>query len=178
MVVVLPEGRTEKGLYWEGSQLWRPNERPYALHRNGAAGMARYAAFLWSGDVQNRWETLKNHVPSGINTGLSGIPYWVLISVDSSRPRNTPVKCSSGGSNMAPSVHYSDRTAETGISTCLGAGTLVIPVRRKPPITPRIRRNYGIRRLNRSVRSISSSGIECCPKSIQPCAKRTKPDFR
>src|SRR5262249_43911025 len=70
-----PSRRLRHRMYWEGSQLWRPNERPYALHRNGAAGMARYGAFLWSGDVQDRWETLKNHVPSGINSGLSGIPY-------------------------------------------------------------------------------------------------------
>ena len=63
-------------MYWEGSQLWRPNERPYALHRNGYAGMARYGAFLWSGDVQSRWETLKTHIPVAVNTGLSGMPYW------------------------------------------------------------------------------------------------------
>jgi alpha-glucosidase/alpha-D-xyloside xylohydrolase len=63
-------------MYWEGSQQWRPNERPFALHRNGAAGMQRYGAFLWSGDVQSLWETLKTHVPIAINTGLSGIPYW------------------------------------------------------------------------------------------------------
>jgi len=63
-------------MYWEGSQLWRPDERPYALHRNGYAGMARYGAFLWSGDVYSTWETLKTHVPVAVNTGLSGIPYW------------------------------------------------------------------------------------------------------
>ena len=63
-------------MYWEGSQLWRPNERPYALHRNGYAGMARYGAFLWSGDVRSQWETLKTHIPVAVNTGLSGIPYW------------------------------------------------------------------------------------------------------
>jgi alpha-glucosidase/alpha-D-xyloside xylohydrolase len=63
-------------MYWEGSQLWRPAERPYALHRNGYAGMARYGAFLWSGDVYSTWETLKTHVPVAVNTGLSGIPYW------------------------------------------------------------------------------------------------------
>jgi alpha-glucosidase/alpha-D-xyloside xylohydrolase len=63
-------------MYWEGTQQLRPNERPFALHRNGAAGMQRYGAFLWSGDVQSRWETLKNHVPIAVNTGLSGIPYW------------------------------------------------------------------------------------------------------
>ncbi len=63
-------------MYWEGSQLWRPNERPFALHRNGYAGMQRYGAFLWSGDVQSRWETLRTHVPVAVNTGLSGIPFW------------------------------------------------------------------------------------------------------
>jgi len=63
-------------MYYEGSQQWRPNERPFALHRNGYAGMQRFAAFLWSGDVYSTWETLKTHVPIAINTGLSGIPYW------------------------------------------------------------------------------------------------------
>jgi len=63
-------------MYFEGHQMYRPNERVFALHRNGYAGMARYAAFLWSGDVQSTWETLKTHVPVGINAGLSGIPYW------------------------------------------------------------------------------------------------------
>jgi alpha-glucosidase (family GH31 glycosyl hydrolase) len=63
-------------MYWEGSQRWRPDERPYALHRNGYAGMARFGAFLWSGDVYSTWETLKTHVPVAVNTGLSGIPYW------------------------------------------------------------------------------------------------------
>lgn len=63
-------------MYWEGPQLWRPRERPYALHRNGYAGMARYGAFLWSGDVYSLWETLKTHVPDAINTSLSGVPYW------------------------------------------------------------------------------------------------------
>ena len=63
-------------MYWEGSQQWRPNERPFALHRNGQAGMQRYGAFLWSGDVYTTWETLRLHVPIAVNTGLSGIPYW------------------------------------------------------------------------------------------------------
>jgi len=63
-------------MYYEGSRQLRPNERPFALHRNGQAGMQRYAAFLWSGDVYSTWETLKTHVAVAINTGLSGIPYW------------------------------------------------------------------------------------------------------
>jgi len=63
-------------MYWEAPQLDRPNERPFALHRNGGAGMQRFGSFLWSGDVYSTWETLKVHVPVAINTGLSGIPYW------------------------------------------------------------------------------------------------------
>jgi alpha-glucosidase (family GH31 glycosyl hydrolase) len=63
-------------LYWEGPQMDRPNERPYALHRNGYAGMQRYASFLWSGDVYSTWETLKTHLPIALNTALTGIPYW------------------------------------------------------------------------------------------------------
>ena len=63
-------------MYWEGPQIDRPNERPYALHRNGYAGMQRYGSFLWSGDVYSTWETLKTHVPIALNTALSGIPYW------------------------------------------------------------------------------------------------------
>ena len=63
-------------MYWEGPQRYRPNERPFALHRNGYVGMQRYGAFLWSGDVFSTWETLKTHVPIAVNTGLSGIPYW------------------------------------------------------------------------------------------------------
>jgi alpha-glucosidase (family GH31 glycosyl hydrolase) len=63
-------------MYYEGTLAWRPNQRPFALHRNGYAGMARYAPFLWSGDVYSTWETLRTHVAVAINTGLSGIPYW------------------------------------------------------------------------------------------------------
>lgn len=63
-------------MYWEGPQIDRPNERPFALHRNGYAGMQRYAPFLWSGDVYSTWETLRTHIPIAINTGLTGIPFW------------------------------------------------------------------------------------------------------
>lgn len=63
-------------MYWEGPQLDRPNQRPFALHRNGFAGMQRYGSFLWSGDVYSTWETLQTQIPIAINTGLSGIPYW------------------------------------------------------------------------------------------------------
>jgi alpha-glucosidase (family GH31 glycosyl hydrolase) len=72
----IPSRLVRNRMYWEGPQLDRPNERPYALHRNGYAGMQRYGSFLWSGDVYSTWETLRTHIPIAINTGLSGIPYW------------------------------------------------------------------------------------------------------
>ncbi|MFI5257637.1 MAG: TIM-barrel domain-containing protein [Gemmatimonadales bacterium] len=63
-------------MYWEGTQQLRPNQRPFALHRNAAPGVQRYGGFIWSGDIASRWETLKTHVAVGINTALSGMPYW------------------------------------------------------------------------------------------------------
>jgi len=63
-------------MYWEGTQQIRPDQRPFALHRNASPGVQRYGGFIWSGDVRTRWETLATHVPVAINTGLSGLPYW------------------------------------------------------------------------------------------------------
>jgi alpha-glucosidase (family GH31 glycosyl hydrolase) len=72
----IPSRLVRNRMYWEGPQIDRPNERPYALHRNGYAGMQRYGSFLWSGDVYSTWETLKTHLPIALNTGLTGIPFW------------------------------------------------------------------------------------------------------
>ena len=63
-------------MYWEGPQSDRPNQRPFALHRTGYAGMQRFGGWLWSGDVQSTWETLQVHLPLALNTSLSGIPFW------------------------------------------------------------------------------------------------------
>ena len=66
---------TRNRMYWEGSQLFQPNVRPFALHRNGYAGLQRYG-WLWSGDTFSTWKTLAAQVMVGISTGLCGIPYW------------------------------------------------------------------------------------------------------
>ena len=69
-----PEARVARNrLYWEGPIKERPNERPFALHRNGYEGLQRYG-WLWSGDVDCTWETLEAQIPVGLNTGLSGLP--------------------------------------------------------------------------------------------------------
>lgn len=66
---------TRNRMYWEGSQVFQPNVRPFALHRNGYAGLQRYG-WLWSGDTLSTWKTLAAQVMVGINAGLCGIPYW------------------------------------------------------------------------------------------------------
>jgi alpha-glucosidase (family GH31 glycosyl hydrolase) len=62
-------------MYWEGSQIDRPNIRPWGLHRNAYAGIQRHG-WLWSGDIDSRWETLAKQVPSGLNVAVTGIPFW------------------------------------------------------------------------------------------------------
>jgi alpha-glucosidase/alpha-D-xyloside xylohydrolase len=62
--------------YYEGPLQERPNVRPWSLHRNGYAGVARYGGWIWSGDVESRWATLAAHVPVGLNYSLSVTPFW------------------------------------------------------------------------------------------------------
>jgi alpha-glucosidase/alpha-D-xyloside xylohydrolase len=62
-------------LYWEGPLSAHLDRRPFALHRNGYAGLQRYG-WLWSGDVDSSWDTLAAQVRNAINVGLSGIPWW------------------------------------------------------------------------------------------------------
>ncbi|HEV2214363.1 MAG TPA: TIM-barrel domain-containing protein [Terracidiphilus sp.] len=62
-------------LYWDGQRQAHPDQRPFALHRNGYAGLQRFG-WLWSGDTDSTWETLAAQVLDGINVGLCGIPYW------------------------------------------------------------------------------------------------------
>jgi alpha-glucosidase (family GH31 glycosyl hydrolase) len=38
--------------------------------------MQRFGASTWSGDINNDFPTLEAQVPLGLNTGLSGVPYW------------------------------------------------------------------------------------------------------
>ncbi len=60
----------------EGEAADRPDQRVFLLCRSGAAGMQRFGASCWSGDINNDFPTLDAQVPLGLNTGLSGVPYW------------------------------------------------------------------------------------------------------
>jgi alpha-glucosidase/alpha-D-xyloside xylohydrolase len=63
-------------MYYQGPLADRPNVRPWSLHRTGYAGVQRYGGWVWSGDIDSRWETLAAQVPVGQNHSLSLSPYW------------------------------------------------------------------------------------------------------
>jgi len=67
---------TRHRCYYEGPLLDRPNVRPWSLHRTGYAGSQRYGGWIWSGDIDGKWETLAAHVSIGLNHGLSLTPFW------------------------------------------------------------------------------------------------------
>ena len=60
----------------EGRRRDRPDQRVFLLCRSGAAGMQRFGASCWSGDINNDFATLEAQIPLGLNTAMSGIPYW------------------------------------------------------------------------------------------------------
>ncbi len=62
-------------MYWDGPLSVHPERRPFALHRNGYAGLQRFG-WLWSGDIESNWAALTAQLRTGMNVGLCGIPYW------------------------------------------------------------------------------------------------------
>ena len=64
-----------KGVY-EGQRSTQPNQRVFILTRSAYAGMQRYAAATWSGDIAARFDEMERQIPAGINFSLSGLPYW------------------------------------------------------------------------------------------------------
>lgn len=67
---------TRHRAYYEGPLQDRVNARPWSLHRTGYAGSQRYGGWIWSGDIDGKWETLAAHVSVGLNHGLSLTPFW------------------------------------------------------------------------------------------------------
>jgi len=67
---------TRHRCYYEGPLQDRPNVRPWSLHRTAYAGAQRYGGWIWSGDINGKWETLAAHVSVGLNHSLSLTPFW------------------------------------------------------------------------------------------------------
>ncbi|HVV03629.1 MAG TPA: TIM-barrel domain-containing protein, partial [Puia sp.] len=66
-----------KGIY-EGQRATNPDQRVFILTRSAFAGLQRYAAAVWSGDIAARWTDMKDQIAAGINFSLSGVPYWTM----------------------------------------------------------------------------------------------------
>ncbi|MEQ8818705.1 MAG: glycoside hydrolase family 31 protein [Sumerlaeia bacterium] len=60
----------------EAMDRYAPNKRPFIMSRSGYAGMQKYGASVWSGDVQARWDHLEEQVAIAASMGLAGVPYW------------------------------------------------------------------------------------------------------
>lgn len=48
----------------------------FTLGRAAFAGSQRFGAALWSGDIHSTWDDLRQQVRAGLNTAMSGIPWW------------------------------------------------------------------------------------------------------
>ncbi|AHC16079.1 glycoside hydrolase family 31 protein [Salinispira pacifica] len=59
----------------EGFQRHAPDLRPFILSRSGSPGTSRYAA-VWLGDNASNYHHLAQTIKTGMNLGLSGIPFW------------------------------------------------------------------------------------------------------
>ncbi len=64
-----------RGVY-EGQRAVTRNKRVCNLTRSSWAGQHRYATITWSGDVSATWETLRRHIPEGLNFCAAGEGYW------------------------------------------------------------------------------------------------------
>lgn len=52
------------------------DKRVYILTRSAFAGLQRYGAGSWSGDVRASWDVFKKQIVAGLNFSICGIPYW------------------------------------------------------------------------------------------------------
>lgn len=65
-----------QGLY-EGWRARGPQQkRVYILTRSAFAGMQRYGAGTWSGDIAADFSTYARQIPAGLSYAISGMPYW------------------------------------------------------------------------------------------------------
>jgi len=64
-----------KGLY-EGQRSTASPKRVFILTRSSYAGMQKYGASYWTGDVSANWEEFRAQIPAGINFCMTGVPYW------------------------------------------------------------------------------------------------------
>ncbi len=73
---------------YDGLRKDAPDKRAFILTRSGFSGQQKYASAVWSGDVGNDWETLQRQITAGLNTSITGMPYWTFDAGGFFRPRD------------------------------------------------------------------------------------------
>jgi alpha-glucosidase (family GH31 glycosyl hydrolase) len=63
-------------LYYQGPLSSNPNIRPWSLHRNAYPGIAKWGAWVWSGDTEASWKSLETQIAVGLNYSMSIGPFW------------------------------------------------------------------------------------------------------
>lgn len=61
---------------------------PIILTRSAFAGMQRYNAITWSGDVGNDFETLRRQIVGGLGYSACGLPWWTFDAGGFFRPND------------------------------------------------------------------------------------------
>jgi alpha-D-xyloside xylohydrolase len=65
------------GIY-EGQREAAPEKRVAILTRSAFAGLQRYGAAIWSGDIASAWPAMRKQIAAGLGFSISGIPYWSM----------------------------------------------------------------------------------------------------
>ena len=65
-----------KAVYEGWRKVGPNNKRVYILTRSAFAGLQRYAAATWSGDINATQSVYTAQIPAGLSYAISGMPYW------------------------------------------------------------------------------------------------------
>ena len=103
-----------KAVYEGWRKVGPNNKRVYILTRSAFAGLQRYAAACWSGDINANQSVYTAQIPAGLSFAISGMPYWTtdIGGYFGQRGRDTSARsCSPAGFSSAPSTRCSASTA-------------------------------------------------------------------
>ena len=164
------EARLERNeMYWDGQVKAHPERRPFALHRNGYAGLQRYG-WLWSGDVDSTWQTLAEQVADAINVGLCGIPYWGTDTGGFVPTRELTPELYVRWfqfSAFCPLFRSHGRTWKLRLPWGWNLGTPGPLEGAEQSVIGRLSRICTILMWNESVENILNFGINCCPTTTR-----------
>lgn len=71
---------------YNGNRQDNKTKRVMILTRSGFAGMQRYGAATWSGDVGHDWDALRRQIVGGLGQMASGLPWWTYDAGGFFRP--------------------------------------------------------------------------------------------